>query len=130
MVELTNCRRIIIITEFSVSSAWNKTKISFSAVDGILLYKYGMSEWRRNLSERFMDRQSQLTLWTSKTVRFLQEITKTKKFYNFGISSQDNLFKPSTLMNHQMEIHTVLVLHSDTSLIKIWLDVFCQDQTR
>lgn len=97
---------------------------------GILPFKSGMSEWKKNLSERFTDRQSQPILWTSKTVRFLLEITKTKTFYNFGISSQESSLKLLTLTNHQTETHTVLVLHSHTNLIKIWLDAFCQDQTK
>lgn len=130
MVELTNCPQIIIITEFSASSVWKMTEISFSAVGGTPLSKYGMWEWRKNLSERFTGLQSQQILLTSKTVRFLQEITKTKTFYSFGTSSQESSLKPSISMNHQMAIRTVLVLHLHKNLTKNWLGVLCQDQTR
>lgn len=129
-VELMSCPRTIIITEFSVLSVWKKTEISFSVGVGIQRFKFGISEWRRNRLEKFMDQLSRLILWISKMDRFWQETTKIKTFYSFGTSNQESWSKLSTSINQQTENLTVLLHLLRINPSKNWLHARYQDQTK
>lgn len=96
--------QIIITTEFLVSNAFHKIKTYFSLEDGILPSKFGMSEWRINLLERFMDQLFLQILWITKMELYLQETTKIMIFCNCGILNQVNLFRHLILRNQVMVI--------------------------